>query len=90
MSDKNIILLVNKEELQAISDSLHGRHHIRFNPDEKWTAVKKLELLAHVDAELVLANAVPFIMIEPKKTHCAHGVSLMKPCIKCIQDRKNP
>jgi hypothetical protein len=65
-NDIEVYLPLNLEELQAFSDLLHGRHHIRFNPDEKWTAEKKLQLLTRVDAELALAKAEPFILIEKK------------------------
>jgi hypothetical protein len=45
------------EQVQAISDALHGRTQIRFDPDLSWTANKKLTLLSTIDAELALMKA---------------------------------
>lgn len=47
------------EEVQAISDALHGRTQIRFDPDASWTANKKLAFLQIIDAELALLKAKP-------------------------------
>lgn len=38
------------EQVQAISDALHGRTQIRFDPDAIWTANKKLAFLQDIDA----------------------------------------
>lgn len=56
-NDRVINLPLNLEELDAISNLLHGRAHIRFNPDDKWTAIKLMDLRTRVDAELALAKA---------------------------------
>lgn len=44
----------NLEEIQAISDLLHDRKPIRFNPDDTWTAEKMLTLRNRIDTELAL------------------------------------
>lgn len=51
------ILPLSLEQLQAISDSLHGKHKVRMNPDDPWTALKLLDLLTIVDSELALLKA---------------------------------
>ena len=51
------ILPLSLEQLQAVSDSLHGKHKVRMNPDDPWTALKLLNLLTIVDSELALLKA---------------------------------
>lgn len=51
------VLPLTLEQLQAMSDYLHGRRQVRMNPDETWTALKHMDLCAMVDAELALLKA---------------------------------
>ncbi len=55
--DPIVNLPLNVEELDAISSLLHGRAHVRFNPEETWTAEKMMELRTRVDIELALMRA---------------------------------
>lgn len=52
------------EEVQAISDCMHGKTQIRFDPDATWTALKKINLLQSIDAELALIKAELIIPTE--------------------------
>lgn len=47
----------NLEQLQAVSDSLSGKRQVRMNPEETWTALKHMELLNVINAELALLRA---------------------------------
>jgi hypothetical protein len=51
------VLPFTLEQLQAISDSLHGRTQVRYNPDQTWTGEKLLSLMTVIDAELALLKA---------------------------------
>ena len=53
------------EQVQAISDALHGRTKIKFDSDSSWTANKKLFLLSMIDAELALIKAEAIIAARP-------------------------
>jgi hypothetical protein len=53
------------EEVQAISDCMHGKTTIRFDPDATWTALKKINLLQTIDAELALMKAELVVVPEP-------------------------
>lgn len=59
MSDKRteVLIPMTLEELQALSDKLHDRGSIRFNPDNPWTAEKSLAFRTRIDAELALLVA---------------------------------
>lgn len=55
------------EEVQAISDCMHGKTTIRFNPDANWTALKKITLLQAIDTELALMKAE--LVVAPQLTN---------------------
>ena len=42
-------LTVTLDELQAISNLLHGNNHIRYDSEDPWTAEKLIRLRAHID-----------------------------------------
>lgn len=46
------MLTLSLEQLQAISDLLHGKAHVRFDSGNTWTALKRIELTSIVDVEL--------------------------------------
>lgn len=51
------VLLLSVEEMQALSDYVHGRKQIRMDPNATWTAEKHIALCAHIDGELALLKA---------------------------------
>jgi hypothetical protein len=51
------VLALNLEQLQAISNGLHGRGQVRFDPDNDWTALKLIDLMTIVDTELATLKA---------------------------------
>lgn len=50
---------ISLEELQALSDELHGRKAIRMNPDATWTGQKHMELRDRIDRAISLVQASP-------------------------------
>lgn len=54
------------EELQALSNQMHGHTQVRLNPDNKWTGQKHMDLRSRIDANiaLILASPVPHNDIE--------------------------
>lgn len=51
------VLALSLEQLQAISNGLHGRGQVRFDPENQWTALKLIDLMAIVDTELSVLKA---------------------------------
>lgn len=56
-NNEEIIFPLTQLELQAISDLLHKRTTIRFDPDAPWTGENMIEFRTRVDAELALLKA---------------------------------
>lgn len=50
---------ITLEELQAISNELHGRKSIRFKNEDKWTGQKHIHLRDRIDNAILLLTSEP-------------------------------
>ncbi len=48
-NNKIVDLSISVDELQAISNLLHGTNHIRYDSTDPWTAEKLIRLRNHID-----------------------------------------
>ena len=50
---------ITLEELQAISNELHGRKAVRFKTDDHWTGQKHMHLRDRIDRAIELLTSDP-------------------------------
>ena len=75
MSNKRteVLFPITLEEMRALSDLVHDRKSVRFNPDRPWTAEKALAFRQRVDAELALLEAETEQQTKPEElAHLNH------------------
>lgn len=104
MSNKRteVLFPMTVEEMRALSDLVHDRKSIRFNPDRPWTAEKALAFRQRVDAELALLEAETEQQTKPeelvirlKRGECSNlldceiEIALFKPCAVWASVRMN-